>query len=169
MKNHPLWQHINTVPNFPKAGVDFYDVSPLLDGHIDTLCKALLDALPDGLFDKTEALCAIESRGFILASLLAAKTGKPLRLIRKAGKLPPPVYSEHYALEYGFDTLQIQKTNKAATVLIVDDVLATGGTLTAAARLCKKAELSVLGALVLLDLSDLHGDMPIPIYSVLQR
>lgn len=165
---NPLWQYIKTVPNFPKAGVDFYDITPLLEGHTNALANALLGALPTGLFDKVEYLCAIESRGFILAGLLAGKTGKPLLLIRKKGKLPPPVYSEHYALEYGFDTLEIQDTAQMGNVLIVDDVLATGGTLTAAARLCKKAGHTVLGALVLLDLKGLHGDMPLPIHNVLQ-
>ncbi len=165
---HPFWQLIRTVPNFPKTGIDFYDISPLFNGHIDELCSALISAIPADIYEKTSHLVAIESRGFILASLLAAKTDKPLLLIRKQGKLPPPVYQQQYALEYGYDTLEMATTPKDCDVLLVDDVLATGGTLTASAKLCADAGHQVLGAVVLLDLPKLHGTMPLPVHHVLQ-
>lgn len=158
-KTHPLWQHIRTVPNFPKEGIDFYDITPLLNGQIDALADALLKAVPADVYQNADYLCAIESRGFILASILAAKTGKSMLLVRKKGKLPPPVHSYTYTLEYGTDTLEIGDTVPAGNVLIVDDVLATGGTLKATNELCKQAGHSVLGALILLDLVDLHGDL----------
>lgn len=156
---HPLWQYIRTVPNFPKEGIDFYDITPLLNGQIDTLVEALLQAVPNDIFMQADYLCGIESRGFILASILAAKTGKPMLVVRKQGKLPPPVHSYTYDLEYGTDTLEIATTVATGKVLIVDDVLATGGTLKATHELCKQAGHSVLGALLLLDLVALHGDL----------
>lgn len=164
---HPLWQYIRTVPNFPKEGIDFYDITPLFDGHIDALTDHLVHAVPSEVMTACEYLCAIESRGFILATLLAAHTKKPLILIRKAGKLPPPVYRFSYELEYGADTLEMTQNIDNKKVLLVDDVLATGGTLKATYELCQMANHSVLGALVLLDLPALHEPMPMPLYQVL--
>ena len=132
---HPFWQIINTIPNFPKADIDFYDITPLL-WHIDELINELLNALPDGMIDEVECFATTEARGFVIGSLLSGRTSKPLLLIRKAGKLPPPV-------------------------------LATGGTLKASKLLCKKAGHDVLGALVLLDLPNLHDDIGMQVYSVM--
>lgn len=165
---HPFWQIIRTVSDFPKSGVDFYDISPLFDGHIDEICTSLIAAIPTDIYKQTSHLVAIESRGFILASLLAAKTHKPLLLIRKQGKLPPPVHQQRYELEYGSDTLEMATSPNHCDVLLVDDVLATGGTLTASVSLCQKSGHTVLGAVVLLDLPKLHKAMPMPIYKVLE-
>ncbi|AIT43050.1 Adenine phosphoribosyltransferase [Moraxella catarrhalis] len=85
-----LWTHIRTVSDFPKAGIEFYDISPLLNQHLNQLIDALIDALPSDILAATDALVAVESRGFVLASLLAARLDKGLILIRKTGKLPPP-------------------------------------------------------------------------------
>lgn len=164
---HPLWQHIRTVPNFPKDGIDFYDITPLLDGHLDTLTDHLVRAVPSEVLTACEYLCAIESRGFILATLLATHTKKPLILIRKAGKLPPPVHRFSYELEYGADTLEMTQSLDSKKVLLVDDVLATGGTLKATYELCQMANHHVLGALVLLDLPKLHDDLAMPVYRIL--
>lgn len=166
---HPFWQIIRTVPDFPKAGIDFYDITPLFNGHIDTLVDALLAALPHDVLNDVDAFAAVEARGFIFASLLAQRTGKNMLLIRKAGKLPPPTHQESYGLEYGQDCLEIQAISTPAKVLLVDDVLATGGTLTASVNLCQKAGHSVLGALVLLDLLDLHPQLPFNVYKVLTK
>ena len=84
-----LWTHIRTVSDFPKAGIEFYDISPLLNQHLNQLIDALIDALPSDILAATDALVAVESRGFVLASLLAARLDKGLILIRKTGKLPP--------------------------------------------------------------------------------
>lgn len=167
-KTHPLWQYIRTVPDFPKQGISFYDITPLLNGQINLLAEALLDTVPSELYAQADFLCAIESRGFILASILATKTGKPLILVRKQGKLPPPVHRFSYDLEYGSDTLEMSRDLPCGKVLIIDDVLATGGTLSATNRLCKQAGHEVLGALVLLDLVDLHGDIGVDVFGVLQ-
>ncbi|STZ13752.1 Adenine phosphoribosyltransferase [Moraxella caviae] len=136
----------------------------MLYGHVTQLVDELLAALPDGFLDTVGAFATTEARGFVIGSLLAGRTGKPLILIRKAGKLPPPVFSENYTLEYGTDTLQIKANLPKTNVLLVDDVLATGGTLIASKRLCEQAGHGVLGALVLLDLAGIawrywHADL----------
>ncbi|MFB6347930.1 adenine phosphoribosyltransferase [Moraxella marmotae] len=166
---HHLWHHVRVVPDFPKAGIEFYDISPLLHQHNQALISALVAAVPSDLLASVDALVAVESRGFILASLLAAHLNKGLILVRKAGKLPPPVHRQSYGLEYGNDTLEISAELEPANVLIIDDVLATGGTLTATHQLCQKANLNALGALVLLDLPALHGDLTLPYWTVFHR
>ena len=166
--DHPFWQIIRTVPDFPKVGIDFYDITPLLRDHINAVIDALLATLPDGLMDNVDCLGAVEARGFVFASLIAGRLGKGMILLRKPGKLPPPVANKSYALEYGKDMLEIQNNLPPERVLLVDDILATGGTLTTAYELCRSADHTVVGALVLLDLVSLHGAFPVPIYSVLQ-
>ncbi len=166
--DHPFWQVIRTVPDFPKVGIDFYDITPLLRSHINEVVDALLAVLPAGLLDEVDCLGAVEARGFVFASLIAGRLGKGIILLRKPGKLPPPVANKTYALEYGKDTLEMQNNLPPERVLLVDDILATGGTLTTAYELCKSASHTVVGALVLLDLVDLHGKFPVPIYTVLK-
>lgn len=167
-KSHPLWKAIRTVPDFPKPGIDFYDITPLLLHHVDEVIDALLNALPEGLLDEVDCLVAIEARGFIFASLLSGRLGKGMILLRKPGKLPPPVANKSYALEYGSDTLEIQGDMQPRKILLVDDILATGGTLNTAYQLCKDAGHEVAGVLVLLDLVGLHDPFPAPVYSVLE-
>lgn len=164
---HPFWQIIRTVPNFPKQGIDFYDITPLLRNHVNAVIDALLSALPNGVFDEIDCFAGVEARGFIFASLLAGRTGKGMVLVRKEGKLPPPVANKSYALEYGKDTLEMQSGLTPAKVLVVDDILATGGTLNATIGLCQEAGHTVVGALVLLDLVDLHKPLNVPVYTVL--
>ena len=166
--DHPFWQVIRTVPNFPKVGIDFYDITPLLRSHIHEVIDALLAALPSGLMDEVDCLGAVEARGFVFASLLSGRLGKGMILLRKPGKLPPPVANKAYALEYGKDTLEMQNNLPPERVLLVDDILATGGTITTAYELCKSAGHTVVGALVLLDLVDLHDEFPVPVYTVLK-
>lgn len=166
---HSLWSYIHIVADFPKDGIEFYDISPLLNGHLDLLIDALIAAIPSDTLAQTEAFVAIESRGFILASLLAARLNKGLILVRKAGKLPPPVIAQSYGLEYGQDTLEITASQRTQKVIIVDDVLATGGTLKAALKLVQKSGLTALGALVLLDLTALHDDIGMEYWAVLTK
>ena len=156
------------MPNFPKAGIDFYDITPLLRNHVDAVLDAMLASLPAGLMEEVDCLGAVDARGFVFASLLAGRLGKGIILLRKAGKLPPPVANKAYALEYGKDTLEMQNNLPPERVLLVDDILATGGTLTTAYELCKSAGHTVAGALVLLDLVALHGEFPVPVYTVLK-
>lgn len=165
---HPFWHIIRTIADFPKVGVDFYDITPLLRSHVTEVIDALLLALPKDLIDNVDCLGAIEARGFVFASLLAGRLGKGMILLRKPGKLPPPVANKSYSLEYGKDTLEMQSNLPPERVLLVDDILATAGTLTTAYELCRSAGHTVVGALVLLDLVDLHGEFPVPIYTVLK-
>lgn len=158
--HHPLFDKIHIVPDFPKAGIDFYDITPLFNhGNLPILINALIEALPVDLLQQAECFVGVEARGFILASALAIKTNKNLAVVRKLGKLPPPTYEYTYATEYSQDSLQISQHVSPAKVIVVDDILATGGTLRASVALAKMAGHTVLASLVLMDLMDLHAPM----------
>lgn len=154
-----LLDYLPGVPDFPKPGILFRDISPLLAnpaafreaiGQMEVLAKQ---------FDYSHIL-GIESRGFIFGSALAHQANKGLALARKPNKLPLASHRESYGLEYGADSLEIQQSTlpAGARVLIVDDVLATGGTLIAASQLLKKAGFEVAGAITLLRIDGLNGD-----------
>lgn len=147
---------IRAVPDFPKPGVVFRDISPLLAGRLRDTILAL-----DALFDAhewagIEAIVGVESRGFLLASALAFHRDRPLLLVRKPGKLPPPVEREAYDLEYGRDTLEMGTLLPPRRVLVVDDVIATGGTLGATCALCERAGHTVAGIAALIQLAALN-------------
>jgi adenine phosphoribosyltransferase len=146
-----LLRAVVDVPDFPKPGILFRDIAPLLRTHLADTMQALDGLLTDADWKHIDAIAGIESRGFILGAALALKRGKGFVLVRKKGKLPPPVVDVSYDLEYGSGVLEMQRGE--GRLLLVDDVLATGGTLTAAAELCLKAgyEVAALGALI-----DLH-------------
>lgn len=146
-------KYIDDIPDFPKEGIVFKDISPLLKHKFPELIDHI-HSLVD--WDKVDYIVGIESRGFILGSALSQRSGKGLVLVRKKGKLPPPIISEEYILEYGTDTLEIKENNEKANVLIVDDVLATGGTLRATMNLCEKANYHVEQSLVLINISVLN-------------
>jgi len=142
------------VPDFPKPGILFRDISPLLRSHFAETIQAM-----EGLFSAAEwrhvdAVAGIESRGFILAAAMAARRGKGFVPIRKQGKLPPPVVDVPYALEYGTGVLEMQRGE--GRLFIVDDVLATGGTLAASATLARMAGYDVDALGVLIDLKLVH-------------
>jgi adenine phosphoribosyltransferase len=145
-----LRQYIRDVPDFPKAGILFRDIVPLLRDHFDKTIDALTALLPTAQWQEIDAIAGIESRGFILAAALAERHGKGFVPIRKQGKLPPPVVSVPYDLEYGTGVLEMQ-TGRGRIVL-VDDVLATGGTLQAGASLCIDAGYEIARLMVLIDL-----------------
>ena len=146
-----LKQYVADVPDFPKSGILFRDISPLLRDHLDATLQSLDELLTTHEWRRIDVLAGIESRGFILGAALAARRDKGFVLVRKQGKLPPPVLDVAYNLEYGFGVLEMQPGR--GRVLLIDDVLATGGTMTAAAELCTRAgyEITVLAALI-----DLH-------------
>ena len=139
---------IRSVPDFPRPGILFRDIAPLLRDHFDATIRALDGLLSDEEWDAIDAVAGIESRGFILGAAMAMRRGKGFVLVRKQGKLPPPVVDITYDLEYGSGILEMQ--SGGGRVLLVDDVLATGGTLTAAANLCERAgyQLRALGVLI---------------------
>jgi adenine phosphoribosyltransferase len=141
--------YIHDISNFPKEGIIFKDISPLLKSNqFGNVINDMYDlvATPD-------YWVGIDARGFIFASALATKSGG-LIMCRKKGKLPPPIIQESYTLEYGEDILEIQEGT--GTVVIVDDVYATGGTIEAVSKLCTKAGYTVIDRLVLIDLKFLH-------------
>jgi adenine phosphoribosyltransferase len=139
---------ISNVPDFPRQGILFRDISPLLRDHFDDTVQALDALLTEAEWADVDALAGIESRGFILGAALAIHRGKGFVLVRKQGKLPPPVVDVSYQLEYGSGVLEMQRGR--GRLVLVDDVLATGGTMSAAAELCERAgyQLQALAALI---------------------
>jgi adenine phosphoribosyltransferase len=146
-----LKQAIADVPDFPRPGILFYDISPLLRDHLEATVQALDALLTDEEWSGIDALAGIESRGFILGAALALRRGKGFVLVRKQGKLPPPVVDVSYDLEYGSGVLEMQSGQ--GRLLLIDDVLATGGTMTAAADLCHRAGYQLQALMTLIDLN----------------
>lgn len=140
---------INTVPDFPEKGVMFRDISPMLADPqaLQFIALNLIKGLP---IREIDAFAGIESRGFILGMLLAATHKKGFIPIRKAGKLPPPVIQQTYQLEYGHATLEMHQGK--GRIVIVDDVLASGGTLGAAIEIAEIAGFEVVDVRVLVNL-----------------
>jgi adenine phosphoribosyltransferase len=145
-----LKRHILEVPDFPRPGILFRDITPLLRSHFAVTLSELDALVSDSDWAGVDAIAGVESRGFILAAALAARRGKGFVPVRKKGKLPPPVVDVAYDLEYGTGVLEMQRGE--GRLLIVDDVLATGGTLRASADLCLQAGYRVTALLVLVDL-----------------
>lgn len=154
-----LLDYLNCVPDFPKPGVMFRDISPLI---ADTQAFKFAIKQFSRYANQSEFthIMAIESRGFIFASALAITMSKPLLLARKPNKLPSVSHRQSYGLEYGQDALEIQAQiiPAQAKVLIIDDVVATGGTLLAAVELLRQAKIDIVGALSLLEIADLAGN-----------
>ena len=153
-KGSELRAYVRDVANFPKPGIMFRDISPLLRVHFgDTIEQMALLFSPQE-WSNIDLIGGIESRGFILAAGLAAVQHKGFVKIRKRGKLPGPVVQKHYGLEYGEDALEMQYGS--GRMLIVDDVLATGGTLSAAAELAQISGHTIAGFSCLIDLKYLN-------------
>ncbi len=146
-----LKQAIADVPDFPRPGILFRDISPLLRDHFAATVQALDGLLNEEEWSGIDALAGIESRGFILGAALANRRGKGFVLVRKQGKLPPPVVDVGYELEYGSGVLEMQRGK--GRLMLIDDVLATGGTMTAAADLCLRAGYQLEALLALIDLN----------------
>lgn len=157
------------VPDFPEPGIQFKDLTPLLaDAHG-------LDAVSDALADiarGADLVAGVDARGFLLGGAVAIKLGIGVLAVRKGGKLPPPVFGETYELEYGTATLEVPADGielAGRAIVIIDDVLATGGTLAATAKLLRHAGANVTGAAVVLELPALGGrDVlePLPVTSL---
>ena len=153
-----LKEHIDTHPDFPKPGILFYDISSLMADSkiwketINQFSKLVEKYKPD-------VLAGIESRGFIFASTIGYKLGCDVIMIRKKGKLPGETIHHSYKLEYGEDCLEIQKreTLKNKNIILIDDLLATGGTASAAVELLQKIGSNVSAFLTLIELTNLKG------------
>lgn len=153
-----LKDHIRGIPDFPQPGILFYDISTLLADAdawqvtMGRLAKEVSGHQPD-------VLAGIESRGFLVAAPLALKLGLGFIMVRKKGKLPGPTIEHEYDLEYGSDTIEIQADAVEAgqRVVLLDDLLATGGTLNASAELFRKVGAEVVGAACIIELTFLNG------------
>ncbi|WP_156671188.1 MULTISPECIES: adenine phosphoribosyltransferase [unclassified Mycobacterium] len=157
------------VPDFPKPGVQFKDLTPVFADR-DGL-TAVVDALAD-IVAGADLVAGVDARGFLVAAAVADRLRTGVLAIRKGGKLPPPVHTESYDLEYGSATLEVPADGialRGRDVVIVDDVLATGGTLAAAARLLDRTGARVTAAAVVLELAALGGRAavaPLPVHSL---
>jgi len=148
--------HVRDIPDYPQPGVLFKDITPLLGEP--AAFGAVVDALADE-FGPVDKVVGIEARGFILAAPVAYRTGAGFVPVRKKGKLPSATFAQEYQLEYGTATLEVHQDAFAPgdRVLIVDDVLATGGTARATASLVRQCGAEVAGISVLMELSFLSG------------
>ena len=149
---------IRSIPDFPKAGILFRDVTTLI-GHGEGFAASVAMLAERATAAGAEAIAGIEARGFIFGAAVAARLGLPFVPVRKPGKLPVPVLAIDYALEYGTDTLEVDPgaVRDGQRVVILDDLLATGGTALAATQLLRRAGASVDHALFVIDLPDLAG------------
>jgi adenine phosphoribosyltransferase len=166
-----LKDHIRSVPDFPKPGILFYDISTLL--MHPQAWKATVDQLASIVKEfNPQVLAGIESRGFLTAAPLALELGLGFTMIRKKGKLPGKTVPYTYDLEYGTDTVEIQEDAVApgTRVVILDDLLATGGTLEASVNLLRKVEAEVVGGACIMELTFLKGrdKLDIPFQALIQ-
>ena len=153
-----LKKYIRSIPDYPKKGILFRDITTLIKD--DQAYKYTVDKIAEMIIDiNFDKVVGIESRGFIFASAIAYKLSKPLILIRKKNKLPSEKYSEDFELEYGKATIEIHKDSikKNEKVIIIDDLIATGGTAMAAARLVKKSSGKIESFIFVINLFDLNG------------
>ena len=170
-KDIDLKKHIRSIPDFPKPGILFYDISTLL-AHAEawhTTIERMADMLRPY---KPDVLAGIESRGFLLAAPLALALGTGFVMMRKQGKLPGTTVRHTYALEYGTDTIEIQNDaiKQGARVVLVDDLLATGGTLAAAVTLLEQVGGVVPAAACVIELTFLEGrkKLNVPVETLLK-
>ena len=162
-----LKSKIREIPDFPKKGVNFKDITPLLEDA--RYFKRLIDDLAKKYKNKNiKKLVAIDARGFLLASALAYKLKAGIVIVRKKGKLPFKTIGCDYNLEYAKETLEIHKNSikPAERILIIDDVLATGGTALAAAKLVEKLKGRIIGISFLIELLLLNGRKKLKKYNV---
>ncbi|MDE2404244.1 MAG: adenine phosphoribosyltransferase [Sphingomonadales bacterium] len=149
---------VRPIPDFPKPGILFRDITTLI-GHGEGFRTAVALLADIARASGAEAIAGVEARGFIFGAAVAAHLGLPFILVRKPGKLPVPVIAIDYALEYGTDTLELDPGSVAPgqRVVVVDDLIATGGTVQAAVRLIRQAGGTVDEALFAIELPDLGG------------
>ena len=152
MNTHRAWKsYIKEVDDFPKEGISFKDISPLLgDEQAFRSSVVCMGDLTDSAFNKPDVWIGIDARGFLFAGALATYFGGGVVMCRKKGKLPPPTIDETYNTEYSYDFISIKEGSGSA--IIVDDVLATGGTLEATNRVAGLAGYDVVDNVVLIDL-----------------
>ncbi|HEX3036650.1 MAG TPA: adenine phosphoribosyltransferase [Thermodesulfobacteriota bacterium] len=167
-----LRKYIRDIPNFPKEGIMFHDITPLLQNK--EAFRKTIDVMAETIQGKgVEYLIGVEARGFIFASALAYKLGVGLVIVRKLGKLPFEKINASYDLEYGKDILEVHKDaiSGGSKIVLVDDLLATGGTAAAVGNLVKKMGGEIVGYSFLVELTELKGRdrlRPYPVWSILE-
>ena len=163
MTDSELISHIRLVPDYPMKGIMFFDVTTLFKDPdcFEEVVKRICDIYADKGITK---VVGIESRGFVAAAAVAARLGAGFVPIRKPGKLPAEILSESYAKEYGKDTIEMHTDSieKGDVVLVHDDILATGGTASAAVRLLSKFNPKAVYANFIIDITDIPRSCPIP-------
>jgi adenine phosphoribosyltransferase len=158
MSDETIKAKIRTVRDWPKAGVNFRDVTTLFQDP--TTFQLAVDKLADLFLNQSiDRVAAVDARGFILGGALAYKLGKPLAMVRKKGKLPHETISAEYDLEYGSAAIEVHRdtSQKGDRVIVVDDLIATGGTLMASAQLFRQLGSDVVGVAAVVDLPELGG------------
>ncbi|MBI2989744.1 MAG: adenine phosphoribosyltransferase [Candidatus Magasanikbacteria bacterium] len=151
-------EHIRKINDWPRTGIMTYDIAPILADPI--LYKKLIDEIASPYREKDISMVlGIESRGFIIAAALADRIGSGLGLIRKKGKIAPPVLSQEYSYEYASQVIEISERDVKSgdRVLLVDDILATGGTMSAAIKLVKKTGAEIIGAVFVIEMDNMAG------------
>ena len=167
-----LKRHIRDIPNFPKPGILFRDITPLLQNG--PVFRTVIDQLAERYATQTvDAVVAVESRGLIFGASLAYRLGAGLVLVRKAGKLPAKTIQATYTLEYGEGTLEVHddSLSPGKRVLLVDDLLATGGTMKAVVKLVEHFNAQIIEVAFLVELVSLGGRAsvrPHPVFSLIQ-
>jgi adenine phosphoribosyltransferase len=153
-------EHIVDVPDFPKKGVIFRDITPLLASPriFNKTMDELSLLLGEHFDEEVKLLAGIEARGFLIGAAMASLNGHGFIPIRKEGKLPPPKVATYSTKEYGVDMLEVKESSVFQDIILVDDVLATGGTLKASEKLLNSAGYNVVGAITLIDLTYLHSE-----------
>jgi len=153
-----LKDHIRSIQDYPKKGILFRDITTLIKNQ-DAFCSTIDQIIERSKKFKFDKIAAIESRGFVFASAISYILKKPFILLRKKNKLPAEVHSVDFELEYGTATIEIHKDSidKNDSVLIIDDLIATGGTAEAAARLIEISNGKVAGFIFVINLFDLSG------------
>ena len=169
MKN--LESLIKTYNDFPKKGIAFKDILGIIQDP-EVFRELILKMSSNKVIKSSEAIISIEARGFIFGSAISLQTSKPMVVARKPGKLPGELIKENYNLEYGKSTLSIQKESieKFNSYVIIDDLLATGGTIECVANLIRKSGKKVNGSVTVVELTELHGRcrLDFPIESMLR-
>ncbi len=153
-----LKKYIRSIPDYPKKGILFRDITTLIKNE-KAFSQCIDEIIAQSKKFKFNKIAAIESRGFVFASAVSYLLKKPFILLRKKGKLPAETHSVEFELEYGKATMEIHKDSivKNDLVLLIDDLIATGGTAEAAAKLVEKSEGKVAGFLFVINLFDLNG------------
>ena len=161
---------IPTYKDFPKKGIDFKDVLEILH-YPDIFRKLVLKMSSNQFLKNAEAIISIDARGFIFGSAVALESSKPMIAARKPGKLPGEILTREYDLEYGKNSLSIQKNalKKFNSFVIIDDLLATGGTVNCVSRLLKDQKKEILGLITVVELKNLKGRLKLdfPVHSII--